>query len=90
MPTPLSRLPLVVLLTTLAFPIAARQLAAEVPTPEAHFGFRMGADGQLATADGIESEFGNGPRDPARFLVQHRAQSLASLRLLFNAILTAK
>src|SRR5205814_834270 len=50
MPSTFSRFPIVVLLTTVAFPLAARQLAAEVPTPEAHFGFRMGADGRLATA----------------------------------------
>jgi Zinc carboxypeptidase len=51
------RLPLVVLLTALALPLATRRLAAEVPTPEAHFGFRMGADGRLATADDIEKYF---------------------------------
>ena len=51
------RLPLVVLLTALALPLAARQLAAAVPTPEAHFGFRMGADGRLATAEEIEKYF---------------------------------
>ena len=28
-----------------------------MPTPEAHFGFRMGADGRLATADDIEQYF---------------------------------
>jgi len=32
----------------------AQQQAAGVPTPEAHFGFRMGADGYLAAADAIE------------------------------------
>src|SRR6185295_20358212 len=58
MPTPLRRLTLVILLTTVAFPLAAaRQLGAQLPTPEAHFGFRMGADGRLATADGIEKYF---------------------------------
>src|SRR3979490_624301 len=56
MPNPLSRRFLVALLTSVAFPLAAR-LAAEVPTPEAHFGFRMGANGRLATADGIEKYF---------------------------------
>ena len=50
-------LPFVVLQTTLALLLATRQLAAEVPTPEAHFGFRMGADGRLATADDIERYF---------------------------------
>jgi hypothetical protein len=57
MPSPLGRLPLVVVLTTLALPLAVRQLAAQVPTPEAHFGFRMGADGRLATAEAIEKYF---------------------------------
>ena len=33
------------------------KLAAEVPTPDAHFGFRMGANGRLATADAIEKYF---------------------------------
>ena len=31
----------------------ARPLAAQIPSPEQHFGFRMGADRQLASADGI-------------------------------------
>ena len=30
---------------------------AQVPTPDAFFGFRMGADGQLATAEAIEQYF---------------------------------
>src|SRR5207302_409451 len=29
----------------------------QLPSPESHFGFRMGADGQLATAEGIERYF---------------------------------
>ena len=33
------------------------RLAAQVPTPEAHFGFRMGTAGRLATADQIEQYF---------------------------------
>jgi zinc carboxypeptidase len=57
MPSPLSRISLAVLLTSIAFPLGARRLTAEVPTPEAHFGFRMGANGQLASADGIERYF---------------------------------
>src|SRR5262245_42122399 len=32
-------------------------LSAQVPTPEAHFGFRMGADRQLAAAADIEAYF---------------------------------
>ena len=52
-----SRLPLIVVLATLALPLAARRLAAEVRTPEAHFGFRMGTDGRLATAEDIEKYF---------------------------------
>ena len=31
--------------------------AREIPTPESHFGFRMGADRQLADADAIEKYF---------------------------------
>ena len=33
------------------------RVGAQVPTPEAHFGFRMGADRQLAAADAIERYF---------------------------------
>ena len=36
---------------------AVAPLAAQVPSPEAHFGFRMGADRQLADADAIERYF---------------------------------
>src|SRR5262245_64651956 len=32
-------------------------LAAQIPTPEQHFGFRMGADRQLASAEAIERYF---------------------------------
>jgi hypothetical protein len=35
----------------------AQQQADRVPAPEAHFGFRMGADGYLASADAIEKYF---------------------------------
>jgi len=35
----------------------ATPLAAQPPAPEAFFGFRMGADGRLATADAIERYF---------------------------------
>src|SRR5436190_19581429 len=31
--------------------------SAQLPTPESFFGFRMGADGQLATAEAIEQYF---------------------------------
>jgi Zinc carboxypeptidase len=41
-------------LTALAF---ARPAAAQVPTPEAHFGFQMGADRRLAAMDAIEQYF---------------------------------
>ena len=37
--------------------LLAPDVAAQVPTPESHFGFRMGADRQLATADQIEQYF---------------------------------
>jgi Zinc carboxypeptidase len=35
----------------------AAPLAAQAPTPEAHFGFRMGTDRRLAAADSIEKYF---------------------------------
>jgi hypothetical protein len=37
--------------------IVATSLGAQVPTPESHFGFRIGSDGQLAAADDIERYF---------------------------------
>ena len=37
--------------------LSARPLAAQVPSPEAHFGFRMGTDGRLASAEAIERYF---------------------------------
>ena len=37
--------------------LAASRLAAQVPTPESHFGFRMGSDRQLAAAADIEAYF---------------------------------
>ena len=37
-------------------PLAGPQ-TAEIPTPETHFGFRMGADRQLASAEAIEKYF---------------------------------
>jgi hypothetical protein len=44
-------------IATLTDPLAGGPLEAGVPTPEAHFGFRMGADGRLAGADAIEKYF---------------------------------
>ncbi len=35
----------------------APHVRADITTPDAHFGFRMGADGQLASADAIEKYF---------------------------------
>ena len=35
----------------------ARAVHAETPTPEAYFGFRMGAEGRLAAAEQIEAYF---------------------------------
>jgi hypothetical protein len=37
--------------------LLAPDAAAQVPTPESHFGFRMGTDRQLASADQIEQYF---------------------------------
>lgn len=45
------------LLGALALAFSARPASAQVPAPEAHFGFRMGADARLATADQIEQYF---------------------------------
>ena len=54
------RLSFVLLSVVLLFsgvPRAQQRAAGGVPTPEAHFGFRMGADGYLAPADAIEKYF---------------------------------
>jgi Zinc carboxypeptidase len=41
-----------------ALPVtAAQQPAGGIPTPPSHFGFRIGDDGQLATAEAIEKYF---------------------------------
>jgi hypothetical protein len=45
------------LLAVLSVSAATAQVAAPVLSPEAHFGFRMGADRQLAPADAIERYF---------------------------------
>ena len=45
------------LLAAVALVFGARRASAQPPTPEAHFGFRMGADGLLASADQIEAYF---------------------------------
>src|SRR5580658_5883964 len=37
--------------------LVATKVGAQVPTPESHFGFRMGSDGQIADADAIETYF---------------------------------
>jgi len=44
-------------LALLSLLMLAGAAAAQVPTPEAHFGFRMGADRELASADAIEKYF---------------------------------
>src|SRR5207302_2016269 len=51
------RLLLLVALAELTLPLAARQLQSAISTPDAHFGFPMGADGRLATSDQIEKYF---------------------------------
>src|SRR5688500_13250675 len=60
MPGPLRRahpfLSLLVSLVALS-PPAAAQVAEPIVFPETHFGFRMGADRQLAAADAIERYF---------------------------------
>jgi murein tripeptide amidase MpaA len=50
-------LSLVVGLIVLCTPAAAQSIASEVVSPETHFGFRMGADRQLAAADAIDRYF---------------------------------
>lgn len=42
------------LIATLAFPA---YVSAQVPTPDSHFGFRLGSDRQLASMDAIEQYF---------------------------------
>ncbi len=37
--------------------LSLARLAAQAPAPEAHFGFRMGSDGRLASAESIERYF---------------------------------
>jgi hypothetical protein len=46
-----------VVLLALVHALAGARLAAQVPTPESHFGFRLGSDRQLAAADDIEAYF---------------------------------
>ena len=55
--TGLLRLPPALLAVCLTFTLGVRDLAAQIVTPEAHFGFRMGTAGRLATADQIEQYF---------------------------------
>src|SRR5580700_6549534 len=59
-PTPRARA--ILLLVSVAVAVAtlrtlASPLAAQAPTPEAHFGFRMGTDRRLAPAEAIEQYF---------------------------------
>jgi hypothetical protein len=48
---------LLLALVLLACPVAAQQPAIVVPTPASYFGFRIGDDGRLATAEAIEKYF---------------------------------
>jgi len=45
------------IMAAVALVAPASDLAAQIASPEAHFGFAMGADGRLASADGIEQYF---------------------------------
>ncbi|MEO8259000.1 MAG: M14 metallopeptidase family protein [Acidobacteriota bacterium] len=56
MPLPQRRCALAAALCVVVQLFAAR-LGAQVPAPAAHFGFRIGSDGRLADADGIERYF---------------------------------
>ena len=48
---------LTALTVVLALPIGETRLAAQIPPPESHFGFRIGSDGHLADAAAIERYF---------------------------------
>jgi hypothetical protein len=50
------RCPVLAWMAALLLSVAA-PASGQVPSPDAHFGFRMGADRQLADADGIEQYF---------------------------------
>src|ERR1700686_3775552 len=59
---PIQRARATLLLVAAAVAVATLQtlaspLAAQAPTPEAHFGFRMGTDRRLAPAEAIERYF---------------------------------
>src|SRR5579864_6115041 len=59
---PIQRSRAILLLVSAAVAVAtlrtlATPLAAQAPTPEAHFGFRMGTDRRLAAAEAIERYF---------------------------------
>jgi hypothetical protein len=56
-PSSSSNLRLRALVVALALLALATAAAAQVPSPETHFGFRMGADRQLASAEAIERYF---------------------------------
>ena len=60
------------------FAAVAVPAAAQVPTPEAHFGFRIGADRQLASAEAIEKYFEtvNDLRRRGFAVVKERGRSL--------------
>jgi hypothetical protein len=53
----LNRRPLVSAIAVAALFMLVAPVRAQPPTPEAHFGFRMGTDRRLAPADAIETYF---------------------------------
>jgi hypothetical protein len=57
-PAVLVRFRLLVLMSGLGLNLIAPRVAAQTPSPESYFGFRMGSDSQVATAEGIEEYFG--------------------------------
>jgi hypothetical protein len=57
-PALLGRLRVLLLTSGLGLILIAPRVAAQTPSPESYFGFRMGSDSQVATADGIEEYFG--------------------------------
>src|SRR5688572_20046345 len=55
-PSPAKLVP-AAMLGTISLCLFSSPTAAQVPSPDAHFGFRMGADRRLVTVDAIEGYF---------------------------------
>jgi hypothetical protein len=57
-PAVLVRLRLLLLTSGLGLILIAPRVGAQTPSPESYFGFRMGSDSRVATAESIEEYFG--------------------------------